>query len=105
MALRGPDGRSTDFEKDEEAVRRAMQAAARVNFRHAYKRSSKRSAGGGNAIEIDYSKEVNNEALRELMQYLASGGTGEGHPVRKPDKASNFRVFSSTWDGNVTDTH
>ena len=105
LALRGPDGRSTDFEKDEEAVRRAMQLAARVNFRHAYKRSSKRSAGGGNAIEIDYSKEVNNEPLRELMQYLASGGTGEGYPVRKPDKASNFRVFSSTWDGNVTDTH
>ena len=95
------------MEKDEEVVRRAMQLTDKVNFRSALKRGTKNGGGGGGGgmIDIDYDKEVNNQALLELMQYLAGGGTEEGNPVRKPGKASNFRVYSSTWNGNVTDTH
>ena len=113
MAEVGSDGRSTDVAKDDEVVRRAMQLTAKVNFRSALKRGARKgsgsgsgSGGGGKVVEVDYSREVNNEALLELTRYLASGSSqGKGNPARKFDKSSNFRVFSSAWDGNITDTH
>ena len=111
------DGRSSNFGKDEVAVRKAMELIAKVNFRGALraKRGGKRGSDSGSRsrswngdtkrgqVEVDYSQEKDNEGLLELMQYLASGG--KGNPARKHDKGSNFKLFSSTWDGKITDTH
>ena len=115
MAEVGSDGRSTDVAKDDEVVRRAMQLTA-CAFPQRLEEGRKEGQWQWQwqwwwwwwweVVEVDYSREVNNEALLELTRYLASGSSqGKGNPARKFDKSSNFRVFSSTWDGNITDTH
>jgi hypothetical protein len=52
-------------------------------------------------FDIDYSGEIGQESLLRLSEFVAGGKA----PARKSGQAGHYKVFSSTWDGKITDTH